>query len=98
MARKRLSDYYKRVFVNLNRKQIDILLEQDVFSKPHFIEHIKEVSLKTKIDEKIVEEVLKSYFTNILIVINKIRKIKTKINVYGFFSIHIEKGKRITKH
>jgi len=84
-----------RRFINLNRKQIDTLLKQDVFDKPHFKEHLKEVSLKTKIDEKIVEQVLKSYFTNILIVINKIRRVKTKINVYGFFSIYIEKGSRI---
>jgi hypothetical protein len=88
----------KRRFKNLNKKQINTLLEQDVFSKPHFRQHVIEVSLKTKIDEKIVEEVLKSYFTNILIVINTFRKIKTKINVYGFFSIHIEKGNRIPKN
>lgn len=80
---------------NLTIEQIKELLEKDVFSKVHFNKHIVEVSLKTKIDEKIVEQVLKSYFTNILIVINTVRKIKTKINVYGFFSIFIEKGKRI---
>ncbi len=80
---------------NLTIEQIKDLLEQDVFITAHFNKHIIEVSLKTKIDEKIVEQVLKSYFTNILIVINTVRKIKTKINVYGFFSIFIEKGKRI---
>ena len=80
---------------NLTKQQIMKLLDEDVFITVHFNKHIVEVSLKTKIDEKIVEEVLKSYFTNILIVINTVRKIKTKINVYGFFSIFIEKGKRI---
>ena len=89
---------FNRVFINLNKKQINTILKQDVFDKPHFKEHLKEVSLKTKIDEKIVEQVLKSYFTNILIVINTIRRIKTKINVYGFFSIYIEKGSRIIKN
>lgn len=80
---------------NLTIEQIKDLLDNDVFNIVSFNKHIVEVSLKTKINEKIVEQVLKSYFTNILIVINTIRKIKTKINVYGFFSIIIEKGKRI---
>lgn len=77
------------------RKKIPSLLEEEVFSNVHFINHVKEVSFKTNINEKIVAEVLKSYFTNIFKVMNSIRKFKTKINVYGFFSLIVMKGRNV---
>ena len=80
---------------NLNKSQVIKMLEEDVFSKDDFIEHVKEVSLKTKIDERIVKDVLKSYFTNIVFVMNRVLKVKTKINIYGFLSLIIGKGRRI---
>ncbi len=85
--------FHKSFFRNIFKKDIKILLEEEVFSNQQFIDQVKQVSLKTKMDEKIVKEVLTSYFTNILIVINSIRKVVTKINVYGFFSLTIKKGR-----
>lgn len=86
---------FRKKFKNLTRKEISNLLESEVLNSPDFNEHITEVSFKTKIDKEIVKDILKSYFTNILVVINTVRKIKTKINVYGHFFITIEKGTRI---
>lgn len=79
---------------NLKKSTIIKLLEKEVFSTEHFNEHVKEVSLKTKIDERIVKDVLKSYFTNIVFVMNRVLKIKTKINIYGFLDLIIGKGSR----
>ncbi len=90
---KKFQRLHKSFFRNIYKKDIKILLEEEVFSNEQFIEQVKYVSLKTNIDEKIVKEVLTSYFTNILIVINSIRKVTTKINVYGFFSLIIRKGR-----
>lgn len=87
--------FFRKAFYNLKRNEIESLLEEEVFSTVSFNEHAKEVSLNTKIDEEIVKDILKSYFTNILVVINTVRKIKTKINIYGHFFIIIEKGKHI---
>jgi len=84
--------YFPKKFKNLTRKEIVCLLENEVLNSPEFNEHITEVSFKTKIDKEIVKDILKSYFTNILVVINTVRKVKTKINVYGHFFITIKKG------
>lgn len=82
-------------FKNLTKKDIDELLYSEVFGLPHFKEHVKEVSFKTKISEEIVEAVLVSYFTNIMRVLNTSRKVKTKINIFAFLSLVIAKGQRI---
>lgn len=87
--------YFKKSFKTLSRKEISELLEEEVINNEHFNEHISEVSLKTKIDYEIVKQILISYFTNILVVINTARKIKTKINVYGAFFLIIKKGTKI---
>lgn len=87
--------YFSKPFKTFSRSEINTLLEQEIFNSNHFMEHIKEVSYRTKISEEIVSDVLRSYITNIFIVMNQIRKIKTKINVYGFFSLIVEKGSRI---
>lgn len=79
------------------KKQLRANLEEDVFSNHLFKEHLKKVSLKTKMDEKIVEEVLRSYFTDILIVMNSVRNIKRKINIYGFLRAIIIPGSLIKK-
>lgn len=79
----------------LSKQEIVQMLEKEVFSTNQFSEHVKEVSFKTKIDEEIVRDILKHYFTSISIVMNTVRKVKTKINVYGFFSFFIEKGSRV---
>lgn len=73
------------------------ILDEEVFQSPSFNEHVKKVSLNTKIDEETVKEVLISYFTNIVFAINAVRKVKTKINVYGFFSLIVKKGIYNTK-
>lgn len=86
--------YYRDVFDNLPKKDALALLEAEVFTDNHFLEHVKEVSFKTKIDEEIVKDVLRSYITNVFLVINTVRKIKTKINIYGYFSVVIFKGNR----
>ena len=83
---------FRKKFKNLTRNEITLLLEKEVLNSNHFNEHVTEVSFKTKINEEIVKSILISYFTNILVVINTVRKIKTKINVYGHFFITIEKG------
>lgn len=80
---------------NLSDSEIKDFLEKEIFASNHFLSHVKEVSYKTNIDEEIVKDVLRSYFTNIHLVINTVRKIKTKINIYGYFSLFIHKGKRI---
>lgn len=93
MAKKKY--FLKQEFKNMPKNEIPGFLEREVFNSNHFKEHVKEVSFKTEIDEEIVSDILKSYFTNITIVINTFRKIKTKINVYGFFSLIVKEGKRI---
>jgi predicted nucleic acid-binding protein len=79
----------------LSRKQIEVMVQEEVLNSFRFKEHVKEVSFKTNIHEEIVRDILKGYFTNMLIVINTVQKIKTKINIIAFCSIIIEKGKRI---
>jgi hypothetical protein len=79
----------------LSRKQIEVLLQEEVLNSFRFKEHVKEVSFKTNIHEEIIIDILKSYFTTMLIVINTVQKIKTKINIIAFCSIIIERGKRI---
>jgi len=91
---KRRRYFFSKNFKNLNRKQIIALLEDEVLNCHAFKEHVTEVSFKTKIHEEIVKDILKSYFTNILVVINTVRKVKTKINVYGHFFLIIKEGKR----
>ena len=79
----------------LSEEQIKVLLDNEVFDTPSFKEHIKEVSYLTKIDEQIVQDVLLSYFKNIMKVLNTYQRITTKINIYGFLSLFIQKGKHL---
>ena len=93
--RKRKYYFNRGFFKNMTKKQIKYMLEREVFSKDKFKQHVLETSHKTKIDIVIVEKVLKNYIFNVVLVINTVRKIKTKINIYGFFSLIVEKGKNI---
>lgn len=83
------------VYRNLTRKEIKQVLEKDVFSNIDFKNHVLETSETLNIDVKIVEYVLKHYITNVMILINTTQKIKTKINIYAFFTLILEKGRKL---
>lgn len=87
--------FFRKPFKLMTRKEIDYLLNKDVFSQSDFKRHVQETSQKTGIDAEIVERVIKNYITNVMIILNTIQKIKTKINIHGFFSFLVEKGNRI---
>lgn len=89
------SYFFKKDFYLLTKEEVNERLEQDVFSQPEFKQQVKEVSYNLKISEIIVEDVLRHYFTNICYLINTVRKVVTKVNIYGFCSIYIKKGKRV---
>ncbi len=84
-----------RDFKHMDKSQIKDMLEQDVYSTDEFKRHIEEVSIKTGLETDLITSVLKSYFTNILIVINSNNKLKTIINLYAFAKLVIKRGKRI---
>jgi hypothetical protein len=67
-------------------------LDDEIFNSDAFNKHVKQVSLNINMDEKTVKKVLVSYFMNIAFVLNTVRKIKTKINVLGFFSLIVRDG------
>jgi hypothetical protein len=85
---------FRQQLKNLPKKDIPEYLHDQVFKTSEFDLHIKRVAFNLKVDESIVRDVVISYFTNVMIAINTARKIKTKINIYGFFSLIIEKGNR----
>lgn len=87
--------YFPRPLKNIPKKELIEYLNIEVFSKELFKNHLKEVSHNLKIDEEIVEQVVKSYIINVSIVMNTVRKIKTKINIFAFFSFEVREGKRI---
>jgi hypothetical protein len=68
------------------------ILDDEIFNSDAFNKHVKQVSLNINMDEKTVKKVLVSYFMNIAFVLNTVRKIKTKINVLGFFSLIVRDG------
>ena len=85
---------FKKLLKNIPRKQIDLYLAENVFDTEDFSKHVKQVALNLKIHESIVRDVLISYFSNVMYIINSTRKLRTKINIYGFFSIIVDKGNR----
>lgn len=91
MANKR---YGKKNWKNIPKKEIKEYLNNEVFSRDSFNNHISEVSHNLNIDKEIVEYVIKHYITSIMLVINSVRKIQTKINIYAYFSLFIDKGKK----
>lgn len=85
---------FRKPLGNIPKDKIDMYLAENVFETNDFKKHVDQVAKNLKVDESIVRDVLESYFTSIMYIINTTRKIKTKINVYGFFSIVVEKGNR----
>lgn len=78
----------------LSRQEIDSRMEMEVFSTEDFRNHVKEVSENLNIDQEIVRDVLIHYFKSITVIVNTVRKTLTKINIHGFLSIEIEKGRK----
>lgn len=95
MIRRKRKYWFKDELKNIPKDNLKRYLHDMVFSTPEFNLNVKQTAQNLNIDEKIAYDVLVSYFTNIALVINTVRKIKTKINIYGFFSITVEKGRRI---
>lgn len=87
--------YFQKPFNLLSDEEVEECLHNEVFQRQEFDNHIKEVSHNLKIDEEIVRDVMMQYITSIMYMLNTVRKIKTKINIYSFFSFRIEAGKRI---
>ncbi len=85
---------FRNPLKNISRESIDQYLHTNVFSTPEFGIHVKQVALNLRLDDRIVRDVLISYFSNVMYIINTVRKLRTKINIYGFFSIIVEKGDR----
>lgn len=79
---------------NISKSRAKGYLQENVFDTENFNEHVSQVSINLNVDEKIVKDVLVSYFTNIFYIINTVRKVKTKINIYGYFSLTVERGRR----
>ena len=67
-------------------------LDADVFSQSKFKHHVTQVAQNLELDEEIVRKVIKSYVTNVAIVIGSIQKVKTKINIYGFLTLFVKSG------
>jgi hypothetical protein len=87
--------FFRKPFKIFSKKDLTEYLHRNVFSTSGFDLHVKQVAVNLKIDETIVRDVLVSYFTNVSLAVNTTRKIKTKINIYAFFSLFIEKGNRV---
>lgn len=87
--------YFKNNLKNMSKAEAREYLNSQVFKDKRFNMHVKEVSHNLKIDEKIVKDVLVHYITEIMYVMNSVRKFKTRINIYCFFNFLIEKGKRV---
>lgn len=85
----------ERSLYRFNDIQSQSLLNNEVFQNPQYLNHVKEVSMILKIDEKIVDDVLKSYFLTVFKLLNKVYTKLTKINLYGFFSFYVKPGNRI---
>ena len=85
---------FREPLKNISKENINSYLAKNVFETNDFQKHVNQVALNLKIDESIVRDVLISYFTNVMYIINTTRKLRTKINIYGFFSIVIDKGNR----
>ena len=85
---------FKEELKNIPKDKAVEYLNKQVFDTEHFAHHVNQVSTNLKLDQRLVRDVLVSYFTNIFFMINTVRKIKTKINLFGFFSLSVLKGSR----
>jgi hypothetical protein len=82
------------MFIRKNQKEIRAYLHSECFDNLEFARHVKEVSLKTKINEEIVRDVLEGYFARVSYAINTITKFHRKINIYGFLKLFVLERKR----
>lgn len=73
----------------LSKEEMDIVLNEHVFDDYNFKRHIQEVSIKLQIPEDVVESVIKHYLSFICYEMIKIRKIRRRIVIYGFFFLDI---------
>lgn len=80
----------RKLLKNISKKEMVEYLHTNVFTTSDFNLHVQRVAINLQVDESIVRDVLVSYFTNIAFAINIVRTIKTKINVYGYFSLTVE--------
>lgn len=87
--------YFNKELKNLPHDYLREYLHNEVFTTVEFNTHIEQTASILQLNTEIVRDVVTSYFTNIILVINTVRRVQTKINVYGFFSIWIEKGRRV---
>ena len=87
--------FFHRAFKLIPKEDIRSFMEKEVFCLDEFKQDVDRVSENLNMDRGLVKDVLESYFVNIMIIINSVRKIKTKINIYAFCSIVIEPGRKI---
>lgn len=85
---------FKEPLKNIPKDKAREYLDKQVFSTEHFKKHVDQVATNLKLSPELVNDVLVSYFTNVFFMLNTTRKIKTKINLYGFFSLSVLKGDR----
>lgn len=93
-GRYKIKYIFKEDLENIPRDKARAYLDRQVFSTEEFEKHVDQVSLNLKVDQQIVRDVLISYFTNIFFVVNTVRKVRTKINLYGFASLQVGAGRR----
>ncbi len=86
--------FFRRPLKIFTKQECSEYLNRNVFDTPEFEDHVNQVAVNINIDQRIVKDVLVSYFTGVMLLINSTRKIRTKINIYGYFSIIVEKGDR----
>ena len=86
---------FRKELKNIPHDKFKKYIEDQIFSSPDFNKHIKQTSINLNINEDVVREVVQHYFLHIGYAINTVRKIKTKINIFGYFSLFVEKGRRI---
>jgi len=87
--------FFKKALPNMSKEQIKDYLEYQVFETELFQDHVLQVSLNLNVDECVVRDILKHYFIMVMYICNTKRKFLTKINLYGFCSLFVEKGNRV---
>jgi hypothetical protein len=85
---------YPDKIIGFTKEECIQYLEENTFSNYDYKRHIKTVASKLKIDEVIVDDVIRHYFTKMFVFINAKQFTNFKINIYGFYSIFMRKGDR----
>lgn len=86
---------YRDPFKLIPKKDYIEYLYSTVFNTKDFNRHIDITADSIGIHRDIVYDVVTSYWIDIAMVINSYQKTLTKINIYGFFSLKLLKGKRL---